>query len=112
MTQVGKDQPRVSLNVRSEGEKFYLRGEEDWPIPRTEWTKFYLKSDGHLLSPQEQVGEENISYKSTGDGVTFVSNPMEKDTEFCGPIASKIWVSSDTKDADLFLVVRVFTPDF
>ena len=107
-----KDQPRVSLNVRSEGEKFNLRGEEDWPIPRTEWTKFYLKSDGHLLSPQEQVGEENISYKSTGDGVTFVSTPMEKDTEFCGPIASKIWVSSDTKDADLFLVVRVFTPDF
>jgi len=107
-----KDQPRVSLNVRSEGEKFYLRGEEDWPIPRTEWTKFYLKADGHLLSPEEQVGEENISYKSTGDGVTFVSTPMEKDTEFCGPIASKVWVSSDTKDADLFLVVRVFTPDF
>ena len=107
-----KDQPRVSLNVRSEGEKFYLRGEEDWPIPRTEWTKFYLKADGHCLSREEQVSEESVSYKSTGDGVTFVSTPMAKDTEFCGPIASKVWVSSDTKDADLFLVVRVFTPDF
>ncbi|PPR65889.1 MAG: Cocaine esterase [Alphaproteobacteria bacterium MarineAlpha3_Bin7] len=106
-----ENQPRVSLNVRSEGEKFYLRGEEDWPIPRTEWTKFHLNADGHCLSREEQVGEESISYKSTGDGVTFVSTPMEKDTEFCGPIASKIWISSDTTDADLFLVVRVFTPD-
>jgi hypothetical protein len=31
--------------------------------------------------------------------------------EITGPIASKIWVSSDTVDADLFLVFRIFTPD-
>ncbi len=36
---------------------------------------------------------------------------MEAETGITGPIASKLWVSSSTQDADLFLVVRVFTPD-
>ena len=45
------------------------------------------------------------------EGVTFLSEPLEQDTEITGPIAAKLWVSSATEDADLFLVVRVFTPD-
>ena len=32
--------------------------------------------------------------------------------EITGPIAAKLFVSSQTRDADLFLVVRVFSPDF
>ena len=31
--------------------------------------------------------------------------------EITGPIAAKLFVSSTTTDADLFLVLRVFTPD-
>src|SRR5215475_13916981 len=38
-------QPRVQLNVRHPGEKFVIRHEDDWPIPRTQWTKFHLASD-------------------------------------------------------------------
>ena len=105
------DQPTVSLNVRHEGEKFVLRGEENWPIPRTEWTKFYLEPKGHLLTETPASEEAAISYDATGDGLTFVSNPLEEETEFCGPIAAKIWVSSDTKDTDIFLIVRVFSAD-
>jgi hypothetical protein len=36
---------------------------------------------------------------------------MERDTEITGPMAAKLFVSSSTVDADLFLVVRVFDPD-
>jgi len=46
-----------------------------------------------------------------GDGITFVSEPLERQTEITGPIAAKLRVSSSTEDADLFLVLRVFTPD-
>jgi predicted acyl esterase len=46
-----------------------------------------------------------------GDGVTFLTEPMEKDTEITGPVAAKLHVSSSTSDADLFLVLRVFSPD-
>jgi predicted acyl esterase len=46
-----------------------------------------------------------------GDGVTFISEPLETEMEVAGPIACKLRVSSSTEDADLFLVLRVFTPD-
>jgi predicted acyl esterase len=40
-----------------------------------------------------------------------MSAPLEEDMEITGPIASKLFVSSATTDADMFLVVRVFGPD-
>jgi predicted acyl esterase len=46
-----------------------------------------------------------------GDGVTFVSAPLERETELTGPLAARLFVSSSTTDADFFLVFRVFTPD-
>ena len=52
-----------------------------------------------------------MSYKSMGDGLTFVSSPVETETEICGPMAVKLFVSSDTKDADIFVILRVFQPD-
>jgi predicted acyl esterase len=36
---------------------------------------------------------------------------MEEETEITGPLAAKVFFSSSTKDADLFLVFRVFSPD-
>ena len=39
-------QPQVSLNVRHPGEKFVLRAENEWPLARTQWTKFFLQPDG------------------------------------------------------------------
>ena len=35
-------QPRVQLQVRHPGEKFVERHENEWPLARTQWTKFYL----------------------------------------------------------------------
>ena len=45
-----------------------------------------------------------------GDGVTFSTPPLEHDTEITGPSALKLFVSSATSDADLFVVLRVFDP--
>jgi predicted acyl esterase len=36
---------------------------------------------------------------------------LETETEITGPLAAKLFVSSATSDADLFVVLRVFTPD-
>jgi predicted acyl esterase len=46
-----------------------------------------------------------------GDGLTFLTGPLTEATEITGPIAAKLFVSSSTSDADLFLVLRVFSPD-
>ena len=46
-----------------------------------------------------------------GDGVTFLTAPFAKETEITGPSALKLFVSSSTSDADIFVVLRVFTGD-
>jgi hypothetical protein len=104
-------QPRVSLNVRHPGEKFILRGEDEWPLARTQWTKYFLEPDGLVLTPQAPAGAGFLRYETTGDGLTFHTPPMAESTEITGPVAAKLWVSSDTTDADLFLALRLFDPD-
>ena len=46
-----------------------------------------------------------------GEGVTFLTPPMEQETEITGPSALKLFASSSTSDADFFIVLRVFTGD-
>jgi predicted acyl esterase len=102
--------PRVMLNIRHPGERFVLRHENEWPLGRTRWTKFYLDPTGKALSPTPLPRESAIEYAALGDGVTFWLPPLAHETEITGPMAAKLFVSSSTKDADLFVVVRVFDP--
>ncbi len=55
--------------------------------------------------------EVRDGFEAAGDGLTFVSAPLEEETEITGPLAAKLFVSSTTTDADLFLVFKVYTPD-
>ena len=103
-------QPRVSLNIRHPGEKFVLRAENEWPLARTQWTKYFLQPDGKTLSPDTPSQAAAVSYDTAGEGLTFSTPPMTQDLEITGPVAAKLWVSSETSDADLFLVLRVFDP--
>jgi predicted acyl esterase len=104
-----KDQPRVSLNVRSPGEVVTLRGEAAWPIPDTKWTRRYLAPSG-TLADAPSPGDA-IPFEALGDGLRFVTDPLTDETEITGPVAAKLYVSSSTADADLFLVLHVFDPD-
>jgi len=103
-------QPRVQLQVRHV-ERFVERHESEWPLARTQWTKFYLNCADHSLvrEPPEAAGQ--ITYDARGEGVTFISPPLGAETEITGPLAARLCVSSATTDADFFLVLRVFTPD-
>ena len=104
-------QPRVVLQVRHPGEKFVERHENEWPLARTRWTKFFVDPAGLTMSTDRQQSACSVTYAGLGDGVTFLTEPLEEDVEITGPIAAKLWVSSATEDADLFLVVRAFSPD-
>jgi uncharacterized protein len=104
-------QPRVQLQVRHV-RKFVQRHEEDWPIPRTRWTKLHLRAEGHNLAPRPQEQPAQVSFEALGDGVTFLTPPFDEETEFTGPLAAKLAVSSGQSDADVFLILRVFSPNF
>ena len=56
-------------------------------------------------------GPATVTFDAMGDGVTFLTEPMAQETEITGPVAVKLNVSSSTTDADMFLVLRVFSPD-
>ncbi|HVZ54308.1 MAG TPA: CocE/NonD family hydrolase, partial [Pseudolabrys sp.] len=103
-------QPPVTLNIRHPGEKFVLRGENEWPIARTQWTKYYLQPEGLGLSTAAPSVATTVSYDTTGDGVTFSLAPQSQPLEITGPVAAKFWVSSETTDADLFVVLRLYDP--
>lgn len=104
------EQPPVQLDVRHPGEKFVTRDEREWPLARTQWTKHYLDPQERLLTTTEPKPGRPIEYEAMGDGVTFSLPVSDTDVEITGPVAARLFVSSETTDADLFLALRLFEP--
>jgi len=104
-------QPRVALNIRHPGEHFVLRGENEWPLHRTQWTKYFLHPDGLRLAPEPPTASATLRYDTAGEGLTFRTPPLASSVEITGPVAAKLWLSSQTADADIFLALRLLDPD-
>jgi uncharacterized protein len=103
-------QPKVLLQVRHI-DKFVPRAENEWPLKRTRWTKFYLDPAAMTLTTKKPSGVAQLKFASMGDGLTFLTPPLAQETEITGPSALKLFASSSTVDADFFIVLRVFTGD-
>lgn len=104
-------EPPVLLNIRRPGERFELRREHEWPLARTRWTRYHLGTAPPSLGLAPPTAATSVSYATMGDGVTFRLPPATEELELTGPMAARLFVSSETTDADLFLVLRVFDPD-
>ena len=103
-------QPPVQLQVRHV-DRFDERAENEWPLKRTRWTRFYLDPAGYTLTDRPAKKKSTINFAALGDGVTFLTAPLDRETEITGPSAVKLFISSSTSDADIFVVLRVFSPD-
>ena len=103
-------QPPVQLQVRHI-DRFVERAENEWPLKRTQWTKLYLDPAGRLAANKPANKKSVLRFEAMGDGITFLTAPLERETEITGPSAVKLYVSSSTTDADIFAVLRVFSPD-
>ncbi|HCU95676.1 MAG TPA: peptidase S15 [Actinobacteria bacterium] len=104
-----RDQPPVQLQVRTL-DGFRQRAEREWPLARTDWRRLYLRPERQELSAEVGAGEESVSYRADGEGITFTAPPAPQEMEITGPVAARLFVSSSTTDADLFCVLRVFAP--
>ncbi len=102
-------EPPVLLWVRYI-DHFEQRKEREWPLDRTDWTKAYLVAETCSLSYNEPGGKSSRQFDALGEGLTFLSSPLDKTTEITGPLAARLFVSSSTTDADLFLTLRAFDP--
>jgi uncharacterized protein len=103
-------QPKVLLQVRHI-DKFVARAENEWPLKRTRWTRFYLDPASMTLTTRKPSGLAQLKFAAMGDGLAFLTPPLPKETEITGPSALKLFASSSTTDADFFIVLRVFTGD-
>jgi hypothetical protein len=104
-------QPPVHLNVRHVDGSFELRPEQEWPLARTRWTKLYLDAQGRTLAEELPAGSASVDFEALGDGLTFTTEPFTEEIEITGPAAARLFASSTTTDADLFLTLRVLDPD-
>ena len=90
---------------------FFRRSENEWPLARTLWTRYYLDANDSALSPNIPAATARLAYDATGEGLTLRTVAFERDTEFTGPVAAKLFVSTSTTDMDLFVTLRLFAPD-
>ena len=104
-----KRQPRVQLQVRHV-DRFVERHENEWPLARTRWTRYYLALAERALSTNPPGGKASLEYDALGDGLTFSTPPLKQPLELTGPAALKLFLSSSTSDADVFVILRVFDP--
>ena len=104
-----KEQP-VRLQIRHP-KGFVERQESSWPIERTVWQKMYLQENGQLKEANLSKTASSIAFAAQGDGLSFISEPLQQETEITGPLALKLLASSDTSDADIFAVLKAYTPD-
>lgn len=126
--------PKVDLVLRkgdvgynnAEAEKtFPRRTENEWPIARTEYTRYYLTSNQELTSidPRSALHHPvKLSYHALGNienpqFLQFTTQPFATETEITGHIVAHLNVSmsalpglSTPRDIDLFLTLRHISP--
>ena len=105
-------EPRVWLNLRRPfTDEVELRKEHEWPLKGTKWTKLYLHAGGKgKLDPNPPRAKRSRTFRALTRGITLRTAPLKEETEITGPMSAKLFISSSTVDADLFVTVQAFSP--
>ena len=99
--------PRVRLEVRHTRQDFEVRGEDSWPLDRTDFTLRYLDlKQGRLVAEAPHAPQSCLYDAEARDYVAF-NLTFEDRTEVTGPMVLKLWVAAkDADDLDLFVAIR------
>jgi putative CocE/NonD family hydrolase len=97
--------PTVTLEVRESADRVVeVRGEDEWPLARTEWTPLHLGHSG--LAHDATIVAGGARFRIRDGGVRF-GHTFTEDTELTGPMALRLFVSvADTDDVDLVVGVE------
>ncbi len=110
------DEPPIKIFVSGVNK---YRWEYEFPLTRTKWTKFYLRTFGRLDTEPEQ--DENIP----PDGLTHIpptvttevhslrysTEPFLEPFEITGPIAMYVYAAIDAEDANIIVKLWDIGPD-
>ena len=101
------DEAPVRLVVRDPVKPF-VRMEREWPLARTQWTRYHLDAGAGSLGAAPAAKAGSVSYVAPAGGASFTTPAFDTETEFTGPASLRLWVSSSTTDMDVFVALRVF----
>jgi len=105
--------PRVRLSILDPGgEDVVNRPENEFPLERTQYRKFYLHAGGTLLTDCPIVTSQ-VGYKSDdGKSRAVFTMRFDEDTELTGHMKLHLWVEADgANDMDLFVYVSKLDVD-
>lgn len=105
--------PRVRIDVMDAYDfDFQLqRAEEDFPLPRTQYTKLWLNAAKQSLSLEPPVASSKLTYEAKTGRATFDVS-FQKETELTGYMKLHLWVEADgNDDMDLFVAVQKLGKD-
>ncbi len=99
------DEPPVRLFIPGTDE---WKTANDWPLPETRWTPFYLHAEGllseHELWPDEGMDAIEDSTFSHGE-LTYWTPKIVENTELIGPVVLNLYASSSDAEAFVFATV-------
>jgi predicted acyl esterase len=122
------DGPPVKMMVRTGNGGYYWQNENEWPIGRTRYTRYYLdatpanwKGDGKRndfmqISTSQPAKVMSRTYSAEvnigvdprwAHGVSFITEPLPEDVVIAGYSKLVMWVSSASSDMDIIASVRV-----
>ena len=98
------DEPPIKLFVLGVNEWHY---EHEWPLARTKWTKFYLRSRGRLMEEAPIFNEgpdcfvqQPLDETSVINSIKYSTESLNGDVELTGPMAFYLYASIDQDDTN------------
>ncbi|MEJ2889560.1 CocE/NonD family hydrolase [Actinomycetospora aeridis] len=85
--------PPVQLAVRH-GREVAWRAATDLPLPQTQWRELYLG--------EKDLGWTTPAPATVGYPASFDTEPASETLELTGPVALRLWLSTDQDDLDVF----------
>ena len=108
---LGRAAARAAAGAPS-GDKFVERAENEWPIARTGWTKLYLNSADFALRETSLTGEATSHLRrARRRRHLHLAAAGRRDRDHRAVGARSCSFRRRRRDADLFLVLRVFSAD-
>ena len=114
------DEPPVRFWVMGANE---WRGGSDWPLPETEWLKFYLRS-WERLTAEPFVPASADDYQAPDvfaqmppsqtnriQKLRYLSDPLAHDLTIAGPSVLNIYASIDQEDTNWIVILKDVGPD-
>ncbi|MCK5429203.1 MAG: CocE/NonD family hydrolase, partial [Anaerolineales bacterium] len=112
------DEPPITIFIMGTNQWRY---EQEWPLARTKWAKFYLRQNGELSQLPPAIGEDpdkdsftNLPWQQQSDAtpcLKYTTYAFTEDVEVTGPIALYLQASLSTDDANWIAAIYDVHPD-